>query len=131
MASIDPVTAAAVALLASRALESVAAEAGTSAWHGMGRLATLVRNAVAGDSRGESAVKRIETDPNDQEAVRTLAKVLDVHILDDPSLRDELASLVADAKGHPALGQMLTQVYGNARVDKVTQIGIAQGDVSF
>lgn len=118
------VTAATAALLT-----GLAKEAGGSAWAGAKRVLALVRGKLAGDRSGEAALARVEA--GDETARRELEAALDDHASRDAAFRDELARLLAEARREPAVARFLTNVSGNARVDKITNIETVHGDVSF
>ncbi|HMC08594.1 MAG TPA: hypothetical protein VKL22_04680 [Actinomycetota bacterium] len=94
---------AAASLLATRAGEGFAGEAGKSAWGTAKRLSGLVRRRFAGDSEAAAALYNLA----------------------------ELEALVVAAERDRSTAKALTQISGSARVGKVATFGDVQGDVSF
>jgi hypothetical protein len=127
---IDPLSLTVATLIASKALESAAGEAGRTAWAALGRLANVVRNRLAGDSQSERLLQAVEHVPTDEERVRELAAQLEERMRADKEFRRELESIVAEARRDPRSGQFVTQVADQAQVGKLVIIGRAR-DVEF
>ena len=49
----------------------------------------------------------------------------------DPLFKSALQAALEDAEKSPETGQFVTQVMGNARVGKITNIGIMHGNATF
>jgi hypothetical protein len=128
---VDPITITVATLLASKAVEALGGKVGEGLWAGIGRLAGLVREKLGGDSAGAAALERLEANPQDRTAVERLAGELDRHAAADPDFHQQLTALVEEARRDPKAGQFVTNVYGNAQVGKLVNIGDVQGNVSF
>ena len=126
----DPVMITAAALVA-KGFETVAGEAGRSAWTGMGRLLGLVRNKLRADPQGQHALASVEADPANQASVQALAEVIASHGTKDQRFHEMLRELVADAGQHPTIGRFVVQVSEQAKIGKLVNIDTVHGDVSF
>lgn len=120
-----------VAALVVKALEQVASEGGRAAWAGLSRLVGAVRARFAGDDSARAALEAAEAAPADEAATRQLATEIDRVAAQDTSFRATLADLVREAQGDRVVGEFVTQVSGNAQVDKIVNIGDVTGNVSF
>jgi tetratricopeptide (TPR) repeat protein len=126
MGPIEPVAITAATLLATKALESLGGQAGTSAWAGLERLAGLVRRKVTGHQPAEDALAEVERHPGDQNRVRALAETLAAFGAQDVAFQRELVTLVADARGDPVVGSLATRVYGGAQVGQILNLAQAR-----
>jgi hypothetical protein len=88
-------------------------------------LAALVEARVAGHAQLGGALQQAHERSEDPEAVALLAAVLaDLGRL-EPAFQRELIALVDRARQAPRLGELVTRVYGHARVGKLVTIGQA------
>jgi hypothetical protein len=126
MGPIEPAAITAATLLASKALEALGGKAGESTWAGLGRLVTLVRRKVTGHRQAEVALAEIEQHPDDQAGICRLAEILAALGAQDAGFHRELAALVADARRDPVVGLLATQVYGQAQVGQLVNVGQAR-----
>jgi hypothetical protein len=131
MLPLDLTATAAATLFAQAAIEGVGGQVGQGVWEGMGRLVRIIRDKVGGESRGQELLDRVEAAPDNQREVEALAALLESHAAKSPGFYRELAGLVAEAQREPSLGRFVTEVSGNARVSKLTNIDTVHGDVSF
>jgi hypothetical protein len=96
---IDPVSMAAASLLAMKALESAATEAGKTSWKGLERLAGVVKEKFRqSDQEGQAALTMVETRPNDKARVELLAQVLHDRAAGDSRFASVLNDIVNEAR---------------------------------
>jgi hypothetical protein len=112
--------------LATKALEALGGKAGETTWAGMTRLIALVRHKVTGYRQAESALTEVERHPDDQAGIRELGELLAALAAQDAAFHQELASLVADARRDSTIGPLATQVYGQAQVGQLLNVGQAR-----
>ncbi|HVG17756.1 MAG TPA: hypothetical protein VNI02_01795 [Blastocatellia bacterium] len=110
--------------------ESVVKEAGKSAWTGLQRVYEAVKAKLVSDHEGGEALERLTAKPSSQARASELAEVLDALVKSDPEFAAELRRVIDAAEQDPATASFVTEVKGNARVGKITNIGSA-GDVRF
>jgi hypothetical protein len=129
----DPATIAltVAGLLATKAAEAAADQAGKGAWGALTRLAEAVRARFGGDPEVTQTLDRLDAKPTSQVPTQELAEVLQPRLAADPEYTAELARLVDQAKTDPRVGTLVTLIQGNAQVGKVTTIGSVTGDVHF
>jgi hypothetical protein len=127
---VDPMSLTVAGLVAKAALEGVGDEAGRGAWSALGRVLVALRHRFAGDESASQALAAVQQSPNDQSRVSELATAVQERAEADAAFRSELEALVSEAKRDPMAGQFVTEVYGNAQVGKLVNIGQAR-DVSF
>jgi tetratricopeptide (TPR) repeat protein len=123
---IEPAAITAAALLATKALEAVGGRVGEYAWAGMGRLTALVRSKLGGDRRAEAVLAEVEQHPDDQDRIRALGELLAGFADVDPVFHRELAALVTDARADRTIGSRASQVYGQAQVAQLLNVGQAR-----
>jgi hypothetical protein len=126
----DPVAITAATLLATKAVEGFAGEAGAGLWRGFGRLVELVRSKFAQDPVATAALERVQSRPGDQTGLVELAEALRNHS-QDADFGSQLAELVDQARRDPTVGRFVTQVYGNAKVGKLVNVDTVQGDFNM
>ncbi len=125
---IDPITTAAAALLApylTKAGEEVAKQAGDAAWQMAASLYQAIRRKFTKDqdAYAQQTLQRLEEQPTNEARQAALADVLNEKVQADPSFAQELKGLVQDTTQTQGINQFLTQVYGNAQVEKIVNIG--------
>jgi len=123
---------AAAALLApylAKAGEAAAKKAGEAAWEKVEALYQAIRRKFAADKDdyAQKTLERLEAQPTTETRQTALADVLAEKAQADPEFAQELARLVQGAAQDKTVVQVLTQVYGEARVNKI--INIAQATV--
>jgi hypothetical protein len=118
-------------LLATRAAEAAAGEAGKGAWTAVMRVADTVRSKFAGDRDATEALDRLEAKPSSHGRAQELAEIIEARLEADPEFASDLARLIEEAKGNPRLSPIVTVIQGNAQVGKVTTIGSVTGDLQF
>jgi hypothetical protein len=126
MGPIEPAAITAATLLATRALEALGGKAGESTWAGMGRLVALVRDKLRGHRGAETTLALLEERPDDPHRIRELGELLAVLAAQDTAFHQELATLIADARRDPIVGPLATQVYGQAQVGQILNVGQAR-----
>jgi hypothetical protein len=121
--------AAAVYAKAQERAVAVAVEGGEGVVH---RLVRWLRTSLSdsGDTRAIGALELVERAPDSRSSVDALAVVLNDRANDDVDFQSQLAALVNEARHDRVAGGFVTEVYGNARVAKIVNIGRA-GDVSL
>jgi hypothetical protein len=129
----DPATLAltVAGLIAKKALEAAAGEAGTTGWHALGRIAQRIRNWFAGDDEATEALDRLEAKPTSQARTAEVAEVLQPRLEADPALVAEVTRLVEEAKADPQTASFVTTVQDNASVGQITNIGQITGNVQL
>jgi hypothetical protein len=125
----EPAAITAATLLATKALEGFAGQVGETTWAGMSRLMDLVRHKVTGHRQAEVALRQVQQHPEDSKRVWELGELLATFAAQDDAFHRELAALVADARSDPTIGPLAAQVYGQARVGQLTNIGQIIGNV--
>lgn len=107
--------------------ESLAARAGAGAGGAVDGLYKAIRDefAAKGDEDARQSLKSLEAKPDSQGRQTALAEVVADKAKADPAFAAQVAELVQRARHDPATSQFLTQVYGNARVRNIANIGRA------
>lgn len=113
-------------LLATKAAEGAAAEAGKTSWGGLTRLVNSVRSRFSNDREVMAALDRLDANPESQVRAREVAKLLRPRLEANSGLAAELENLVEQAKGDSQLITFITQVQDDARVGQLTNIGSVQ-----
>jgi len=121
----EPIAIAAATLVAKWAAEAIVGEAAKSAWASLTKIYNAVKDKFAGDQESTEVLDRLEQKPDSQGRVTELAEVLDKRVKADPNFAKELASLVKEAGQDPGTASFVTEVFGNAKVGKLTNIGSA------
>ncbi len=125
---IDPITTTAVALLTpyfAKAGEEIAQKAGDAVWE----MATSLYHAIKQkftrdqDSYAQQTLQRLEEQPTNEARQIALADILNEKIQADPSFAQELKQLVQKTTQTQGVTQFLTQVYDQAQVNKIINIG--------
>jgi hypothetical protein len=111
--------------------KGAATEAGKSAWSGIKRLSTLVRDKLSQQPEGASPLESLEGAPDDLGIRQVLTAAVAGAAESDRDFRKALEDLVAEAERDTTVGRIVTQVFGSGRVGKVTNIEQVQGDVTF
>jgi hypothetical protein len=120
---------AAASLLAAKAGEGFAGEVGAAAWSGVGRLYSLIRAKLAGDSKGERALQELENESGDPTRVRRVAEVVQAHVHSDEEFRQGLEPLIAQARQDRSAGLIVAQAFDQAKQVNIT--GNMHGDISL
>lgn len=124
----DPVITNAVALLApylAQAGQEIAQKAGDAAW----QMATSLYEAIHHkftkdqDAFAQQTLQRLQEQPTNEVRQAALADVLDEKAQLDPSFAQLLKQLVRDTTQAQGINQFLTQLYDNAQVEKIINIG--------
>ena len=128
--NIGQIAAAAAALLGpylAKAGEALAKKAGEAAWAKVEALYQAIRRKFAADrdDYAQKTLQRLEEQPSSEARQAALADVLAEKAQADPAFARQLAALVGEAREDKALVQFITQVYGEAYVGKITNIGRA------
>jgi hypothetical protein len=112
--------------------ENLAKKAGSGAGGAVETLYQTIRQKFTADrdTNAERSLKSLETEPDSKVSQTAVAAVLDEKAQADPAFAKELADLVQQARQDPKVAKFLTNVYGNAQVNKLVNIGQA-GDVKF
>jgi predicted membrane chloride channel (bestrophin family) len=125
---LDPMTTAAAALLApyvAKVGEEVAQKAGDAAWQMAASLYQAIRRKFTKDqdAYAQQTLQRLEEQPTNEARQAALADVLNEKVQADPSFAQELKRLVQETTQTQGINQFLTQVYGQAQVEKLVNIG--------
>jgi hypothetical protein len=123
---IEPAAITAATLLATKAPEAVGGQAGERTWAGMTQLAALVRRKVTGHRQAETTLAQVQQPPEDTDRIRELAGLLAAFAAQDAGFHRDLAALVDQARRDPVVGQLATQVYGQAQVGQLVTVGQAR-----
>jgi hypothetical protein len=127
----DPISIAAATLVAKWAAESLVKEAGKSAWEGLKKIYEAVSVKVKGNRDNKEVLQRLEKKPTSEARRAELAEVIDGLVKTDSDFAQQLRRLVDEAGSATTTGSFVTQVMGNAKVGKITNIGTIHGDVHF
>lgn len=125
---VDPVTTTAAALLTpylAKVGEEVAKQAGDAVWNMAESLYHMIRRKFTTDqdTYAQQTLQRLQEQPTNEARQAALADVLNEKIQADPSFAQELRQLVQNTTQAQGINQFLTQVYGNAQVNKIVNIG--------
>jgi hypothetical protein len=120
---------AAAALLAQSAAGALADRVSGQALDSVGHIVALVRRRVSDDQNGREVLATVEAQPNEDTNVQTLADLIASWGRDDSDFRHQLESLVGDVDREFSVAQVVTNVFGNARIDKMTTFRDVTGDV--
>jgi hypothetical protein len=117
-------------LIAKRAVEAAAGEAGKGMWASIAKLHDTLRVKFRGDSDVEETMERLEAKPTSEARASELAEVLQSRFQADPGLAAELLRLVEEAQANPTAASFVTTVRDNAQVGKIVNVQSA-GDMHF
>lgn len=108
--------------------KAAAKKAGESALRQGGALLNLLRSTFAkkSDDYAARTLQRLEEKPADASRQQALHAVLIDEAESDPEFRDQLARFVHTMSQDLAVTQFITNVSGDARVEKLVNIGSAQ-----
>jgi transcriptional regulator len=111
----DPMTvgAAVAALIGAQAVDGFAAEAGTRAWDAVQSMAGSIRARLS--SRGKQALTELEAGRHDPSTVDILADEVQVAVVADPTLREILENLIAQAEESRSHAAVIAVARDNAR----------------
>ncbi len=128
----DPVSLAiaAAGLMAQRAAEAMAGEAGKSGWSGLQRLWELARHRLA-DDRDSGILDDVQRNPMNTEAVTALAAALQAQFDRDSGFRESMEGVVHEAQRRYSIVEITNNFFGNVRIGKMTNIGDVHGSVTF
>lgn len=94
------------------------------------RLAAWLRKRFSDQEPACRALERVEQAPGSRSGVDVLAQVIDGRARGDEEFRAELAEFVEAARRDPVAASFVTEVYGDAQVGNIVNIGHAR-DVSL
>ncbi|MCS7179398.1 MAG: hypothetical protein N0A03_09045 [Anaerolineae bacterium] len=116
-----------LAVAAGAAAQKIGEAFGEKAVRAAENLLHLIRRKFAadGDAYAQETLRRLEAQPTSEARQAALADVLAEKAETDPDFARELAGLVQAAFRGETTVQFLTQVYGEARVSKIVNIGQA------
>lgn len=108
-------------------------EAGRSAWSGVERMISTVRDRFSGNQEATATIASVEQDPNNTEAINALALLIESGIARDMQFRQLMAAFVEEAQ---AQGGMPNQVrnytdFRSAHIEKAVNIDTVNGDLNF
>jgi hypothetical protein len=127
--AMEPISIGAATLVAKWVLEGVGKAAAEKSLGGLKKIYDFVRAKLSTDKTSSEVLDRLEQKPGSQARALELAELLDERVKSDPSFAAELRQAVAEAEKSPASSSFVTQVMDNAKVGKITNIGVVQGDV--
>jgi hypothetical protein len=87
----------AAAVFAQKVLEEAASQTGQALSAGARRLVAWIRHRGGQDAKTGAAVAMVSADPNDQDSIELLGRVLAARVAGNPELVRRLQELVADA----------------------------------
>ena len=128
---LDPISIAAATVVAKWFAEGAIKEAGGAALGGLKRVFDAVHARLSGHAEGTTAIARLQEKPSSEARAMELAETLDEEVKGDPSFKTELQAAVEEAGRSPITESFVTQVMDNARVGKITNIGVVHGNVTF
>ena len=125
---VDPIATTAVALLAPYLAtigNEVAQKAGDALWGLTQSLYETIRQKFSShqNTYAQQTLLRLKEAPTNEARQAALADVLTETLKEDPTFAETIRKFVQDATQTPGLNQFLTQVYGNAQVEKIINIG--------
>ncbi|MDA0165404.1 hypothetical protein OM076_34360 [Solirubrobacter ginsenosidimutans] len=128
----DPATIAlaAASLIATKIAERIGEGTGDGLAGVATRLLKRVKDRFAGDAEVDEALTRLEQKPGSEARAQEVAEVLEPRLEANPQFAKELQELLDEAEKREGNTQIVTNILGNARVNKVTNIGVA-GDVTI
>jgi len=104
---------AAAAALVAKALDRAGEKAVDQGEGALRRLVNLVRSRLSGDKEGSKTLERVEDAPDSPERIEALAHILSEQAKDDPEFRQEMETLVEEAKGSGInVGGIVQATYG-------------------
>ena len=110
-----------------KAGEAAAKKVGEAAWEKVKALYQAIRKKLAADKDDYAAktLARLEEQPTNKGRQAALADVLAEKAQADPAFAQELAKLVQATTEDSSVSTFLTQVYDQAQVDQIVNIGHA------
>jgi hypothetical protein len=108
-----------------KAGEAVAKKIGEAVWDKVANLHQAIRRKFSKDKDeyAQKTLQRLEEQPTNEGRQAALADVLEEKAQTDPAFAQELAQLVRTTAEDKHVSQFLTQVYDQAQVDKIINIG--------
>jgi hypothetical protein len=127
----EPISIVAATLVAKWFLEGFGKAAGEQAFSGLRKVYDFVHGKLSGDEGSTEVLDRLQQRPSSQARALELAEMLDERVKTDPNFAEELRQAIAEAEKSPASSGFVTQVMDNAKVGKITNIGVVQGNVQI
>jgi hypothetical protein len=128
---LDPLSIAAATIVAKWFAEGAVKELGSAAVGGLKKVYDVVHAGLSGHSEGATTIARLQEKPSSEGRALELAETLDDHVKADPKFKAALQAAIEEAERSPERGSFVTQVMDNARVGKITNIGVVHGGVKF
>ena len=127
IAQIAPAAAALLGPYLAKAGEAAAKKIGEAAWEKTGALYQAIRRRFEADKdeKAQETLQRLEEQPLDEGRQAALADILTEKAQADPTFAQELMQLAQGVTQDKTVAQFLTQVYDDAHVDKIINIGQA------
>jgi hypothetical protein len=128
---LDPLSIAAATIVAKWFAEGAVKEVGSAAVGGLKKIYDTVHARFSGHPEGTTAIARLQEKPTSEARALELAETLDDQVKGDPKFKAALQAAIDEAGKSPQTGSFVTQVMDNARVGKITNIGVVHGNVTF
>src|SRR5713101_6630285 len=107
---------AAATIAAQWAAEAFVKEAGKTSFGALKPIYEWVKSKLGGDAQATDAFGKLTANPKDQSNTSEVAKALTTRLETDPSLKEELARLLATAEQDRQTHGFVVQVMDNAKV---------------
>jgi hypothetical protein len=128
---LDPLSIAAATLVAKWFAEGAVKGLGGAAIGGLKKVYDAVTARLSSHPEGATAVERLEQRPASEGRALELAETIDEHVVADAKFKATLQAAIEEAGSSPQMGSFITQVMDNAKVGKITNIGVVHGNVTF
>jgi hypothetical protein len=129
---LDPLSIAAATIVAKWFAEGAVKEIGGTVVVGaLKKVYDAVHERLSAHHEGTTAIARLQERPSSEARALELAETLDEQVKGDPKFKAMLQTAIEEAGSSPETGKFVTQVMDNAKVGKITNIGIVHGNVTF
>jgi hypothetical protein len=128
---LDPLSIAAATIVAKWFAEGAAKELGSAAVGALKKVYDVVHARLTGQPEEAAAIARLREKPSSEGRALELAETLDSLVKADPKFKAALQVAIEEAERSPERGSFVTQVMDNARVGKITNVGVVHGNLTF
>jgi hypothetical protein len=123
---ISAVALAAASLLAIKAGEGFATDAGKEVWTSLRR---IVQRKLSDDTDAQLELEKLESEPISSAQIHAVAQVIRIRLHEDERFRQRLQDLVTQAQQDRSLARIVAQASGKAK--QVNIAGSMYGDVEM
>jgi hypothetical protein len=135
---VEPISTALLAALiiaARGGADEVGKESVRTTWRGAPKLVALVKGKLGGDRHASRALVQAQNNPQDEQAVTELSRLISDYRNVDPAFRAELDKLIREARRDPSYGNGSAFLSNYGWIGKVTVFNAAvtleQGDFNI